>query len=75
MSNTKKEFKEKLQNVPVEIFDEIKDLLAKYDINNAEVSNLKITPLDNPTQQDCYRIGKKLHCIYRGDGTSYCWCA
>ncbi|WP_108867518.1 hypothetical protein [Aquimarina aquimarini] len=74
MSDRKKEFKKKLKNVPPEIFDEIKQLFAKYGVENIDIKDLKIIPRDNPTQEECEQQGKILECTYKGDGSSYCWC-
>lgn len=74
MSTHKKEFKKKLNTIPEELFDEIAELFKKHGIDNIEVKDVKISPLDGPTQQECHAQGLNWYCRYRRDGSSYCWC-
>ncbi len=73
-------FKEDLKNLPNDVFNKIKQILAEeYQMHDIEITGIDITTDREPTareltEEDCAREGKKLKCKKKPDGTVKCWC-
>ena len=67
-----KEFKEKIKELPPELFSEINDLLKKHGLDNAEVSRIKLH--HTSTQLNTCPPGKELYCWTDSNGRTHCRC-
>ncbi len=72
----RKEFKNKLRQLPPDIYDEVAKVLAEYGITNVKVNRIQITPLDIlDTKEKCEAAGKIWQCdIIDGRDEPYCRC-